>query len=404
MSDLKSPSTATFGAFSTDVQSPAIGRIAAASRRPAGLGSPIPGAVSLAMGEPDEQTAPHIIARAKTALDDGLTHYAPASGEPDLKQKLADYESTLAGRHVSAESIVLAHGATGALSSLVIALVSPGDKVVVPAPTYSLYVDLLAMVGAVAVPVPLRSDNMLDIEAIRAQVQDARMLIICNPSNPTGAVYDAEQLSDVAALLTEFPELVLVSDEAYSEIVFDDVDFVSALALSSTDREHDVQAQIIKVGTFSKTFAMTGWRLGYCAAPRALAHHIDLIQRTLNGALATFVQDAALAALATAQSELNSMRATYQRRRDQVIEELQASDRVTVNTPKGAFYAFPHIDTSLSSLELVDAFAAGGLLVRAGSEYGLSGEGHVRLSFAADDEAITEGLRRFTTVVSQLPR
>src|SRR5699024_3141533 len=127
---------------------------------------------------------------------------------------------------------------------------------------YSLYVDLLAMVGATAVPVPLRSDNLLDIEAIRTELPDARMVIICNPSNPTGAVYDLEQLDEIAALLTEFPATLLVSDEAYSEIVFDDAEFVSALALRSTDQARDVQEQIIKVGTFSKTYAMTGWRLG----------------------------------------------------------------------------------------------------------------------------------------------
>src|SRR5699024_5947664 len=120
------------------------------------------------------------------------------------------------------------HGATGVLSSIIIALVSPGDKVVIPEPTYSLYVDLLAMVGATAVPVPLRSDNLLDIEAIRTELPDARMVIICNPSNPTGAVYDLEQLDEIAALLTEFPATLLVSDEAYSEIVFDDAEFVSA--------------------------------------------------------------------------------------------------------------------------------------------------------------------------------
>src|SRR5699024_97278 len=171
----------------------------------------------------------------------------------------------------------------------------------------------------------------------------------------------------------------------------------------STDQARDVQEQIIKVGTFSKTYAMTGWRLGYCVAPTALAQHINLVHRTLNGALATFVQDAALAALATDPADLTSMRATYQHRRDMVIEELRASDRVSVNVPKGAFYAFPHVDTALSSLELVDEFAAGGLLVRAGSEYGPSGEGHVRLSFAADELSIVEGMRRFTEVVSRLP-
>lgn len=373
-------------------------RIAAVSRRPANLGQTPAGAVSLAMGEPDATTAPRIVAAANTSLDSGRTHYAPASGLPELREAIAARAAQQTGRPTEAAEVTLTHGASAALAALILALVRPGDRVVLSEPTYSLYADHVALVDADAVWVPGGSDGSTDLTALAAAVPSARMVILCNPSNPTGLVMDADQMAHLEAIIAAHPETLLVCDEAYSEIVFDGVPFTSALSLQS------IRAQTIQVGTFSKTYAMTGWRLGYTIAPQALAARIDLVHRTVNGSLCTFVQDAALQAIATPAEELEAMRVGYQRRRDLVVKSLAGMQRVTVRSPQGAFYAFPRIDSALTSAELVEEFARGGVLVRAGSEYGESGEGHVRISFAADEESLRTGLERFGRVVAALPR
>lgn len=367
--------------------------------------------MSLAMGEPHANTSPAIVASAVQSLHSGRTHYAPASGEPDLLSALAAHESLRNNRTISVSQIVLGHGATGILSALTLALVAPGDRVVIPEPTYSLYTDLLALVDAEVILVPNHDDGSLDLDRISRELQTASMLIVCNPCNPTGAVYTAEVMQRLAQILSANPQVLLVADEAYCDIVFDNSTFVSALSLDHetqlSNTESDVGPwlceRVIKVGTFSKTYAMTGWRLGYAVATPEVARRIDLIHRTLNGSITTFSQDAAMTALATDESELQAMRWAYQQRRDIVVEALSDIDRVEVHSPAGAFYALPRIVSSLTSAQLVDEFARGGVLVRAGSEYGPSGEGHVRLSFATDQETLCEGLRRFATVVARLP-
>lgn len=348
------------------------------------------------MGEPNADTAPEIIAQAERSLKSGRTHYAPLSGIPELKEALAKCTSASTGRVTDPSEVVLTHGASGALAAITLAFVQPGDKVVVPEPTYSLYADHLAMVGAEMISVPTLPDGSTDLEGIGEVVAGARMVILCNPSNPTGAVMGESELTRLEGILTTSPGTLLVADEAYSELVYDDEEFVSALSLRS------LRARTIMVGTFSKTFAMTGWRLGYAIAPTNIAKQVDLVHRTINGALNTFVQDAAITALETPQEVLDQMRDDYQRRRDMVVDALSTMPNVSVNVPKGAFYAFPKISTSLTSEQLVTEFARGGVLVRSGTEYGSSGEGHVRISFAADDTSLKEGLYRFGEVLQGL--
>lgn len=348
------------------------------------------------MGEPNADTAPEIIAQAEKSLESGRTHYAPLSGLPELKESLAKRTSAATGRVTDPSEVVLTHGASAALAAITLAMVQPGDKVVVPEPTYSLYADHLAMVGAEMISVPTRPDGSTNLDGIAEVVAGARMIILCNPSNPTGAVMGETEMTQLEAFLANSPGTLLVADEAYSELVFDDEEFVSALSLRS------LRDRTIMVGTFSKTFAMTGWRLGYAIAPTDIAKRVDLVHRTINGALNTFVQDAAITALDTSQEVLNKMRDDYQRRRDMVVDALSTMPNVSVRAPQGAFYAFPKIHSSLTSEQLVNEFARGGVLVRSGSEYGSSGEGHVRISFAADDASLKEGLHRFGQVVKNL--
>ncbi|WP_432974707.1 pyridoxal phosphate-dependent aminotransferase [Dactylosporangium sp. CA-233914] len=373
-----------------------VKRILTASRRPATLGLTPAGAVSLSMGEPDADTAVPIVDAAIEAMRTGRTHYAPLSGEPLLREELAAWFARRTGRPTAAEETVLTHGASAGLAALTLALVNAGDVVLTPEPTYSLYTDHLAMVGAENVWVPNRPDQRLDLDRIAELAPTARVLVLCNPSNPTGQVLTGAELRTIGDILEANPDLILVSDEAYSEIVFDGEAFVSAATLES------VRERVVIVGTFSKAFAMTGWRLGYVVAAPDVASSIDLVHRTVNGALNTFVQDAAREALRTPEAVLRAAADSYEHRRDIVMKHLSAISGVSVARPSGAFYAFPRIDAAHTSQELVERFAAGGVIVRAGSEYGPSGEGHVRISFATDEETLIDGLRRFARVVQEI--
>jgi len=375
----------------------AVERITLASRRSATLGAAVEGAVSLAMGEPDGGTPPAVVDAAIAALKDGRTRYSPMTGAPALRGAIAADVAARTGRHTTAAEVVLTHGGSAALGAAFLALLNPGDKVLIPEPTYSLYADQAALAGAEVVWLPPRQDGSLDLEALRREAADARLLVLCNPGNPTGALYGPSELLGVEEVLLENPGLVLLSDEAYGTIVFDGVPFVSALSLER------VPGQVLVCGTFSKSYAMTGWRLGYVVAPEALAAPVSLIHRTLNGPLNTFVQDAALAALGTSEEELERLRGSYQQRRDLVLEKLGAEPRISLRRPQGAFYAFPRVESSLSSNDMAALFAEAGVLVRSGSEFGASGEGHVRLSFATDTRSLETALDRLLAAVRDMP-
>ncbi|KMS73375.1 hypothetical protein ACM01_19255 [Streptomyces viridochromogenes] len=371
-------------------------RIRAASRRPKTLGGAVPDAISLAMGEPDSDTPAPVIEAAVRALRAGRTRYSQITGSPDLRQETASHLARFHGEGIDPANIVVTHGGSAGLAATVLGLLNPGDRVLLPEPTYSLYADHVAMAGGESTWIPTRSDGSLDLSRIAEAAPGARMLILCNPVNPTGMVFSKSEIEGIGAILSDHPHLYLVSDEAYSDIVFDDLEFTSALTLAS------VRERVILAGTFSKSYAMTGWRIGFVFAAVELAEKINLVHRTVNGPLNTFVQDAAIEALHTPDTDLRDLSARYQRRRDLVMRHLDDLDAVSVVRPLGAFYAFPQVNSALSSVELVQRLAEGGVLARAGSEFGPSGEGHVRLSFATDEASLEEGMRRFAQVIKTL--
>ncbi|WP_319095521.1 pyridoxal phosphate-dependent aminotransferase [Streptomyces sp. WI04-05A] len=356
----------------------------------------MPGAISLAMGEPDSNTPLPVVEAAVRALRAGRTRYSQITGSPDLRQEIASHLARFQGPGVEPANVVVTHGGSAGLAATVLSLLNPGDRVLLPEPTYSLYADHAAMAGAEVEWISTRPDGSIDLRKLAAAAPGARMLILCNPVNPTGMVFSKADIEGVGAILRAHPDLYLLSDEAYSDIIFDGIAFTSASELIS------VQDRVVLSGTFSKSYSMTGWRIGFiCAAP-AVAEKINLVHRTINGPLNTFVQDAAIEALRIPDKDLHALSAPFQHRRDLVMRHLDGLDAVSVVRPLGAFYAFPRIDSALSSVELVQRFADGGVLVRAGSEFGPSGEGHVRLSFATDEAALEEGLRRFTHVIKAL--
>lgn len=371
-------------------------RIRAASRRPKTLGGAVPGAISLAMGEPDSDTPAPVVEAAVRALRSGRTRYSQITGSTDLRREVASHLVRSHGEGIGPANIVVTHGGSAALAATVLGLLNPGDRVLLPEPTYSLYADHVAMAGGEVTWISTRPDGSLDLQATAQHAPGARMLILCNPVNPTGMVFSKSDIEGIGAILRDHPHLYLLSDEAYSDIVFDGMEFTSALTLAS------VRERVILAGTFSKSYAMTGWRIGFVCAAADPAEKINLVHRTINGPLNTFVQDAAVEALRIPYSHVRALSASYRRRRDLVMRHLDGLDAVSVVRPLGAFYAFPHVNSALSSGELVQRLADGGVLVRAGSEFGPSGEGHVRLSFATDDASLEEGLRRFARVIAAL--
>ncbi|OKJ91655.1 pyridoxal phosphate-dependent aminotransferase [Streptomyces sp. CB02400] len=364
----------------------AVARIAAASRRtqqPQSRGD----LVSLAMGEPDFDTPEAVTEAALRALHAGRTHYSPLLGEAALREALAERLTALAGTPASAGDILITQGGTAGLAASILAVVNPGDRVVVPDPTYSLYADLVSMAGGVVVPVPLAPDLHWDLDRLADALVDARLFVFCNPSNPTGIVHSREELEALAELL-DGTSTIVISDEAYSALDFTGRPFTSAVSLNGL-RERTVYCQ-----TFSKSYAMTGWRVGYLWGPTELIRASARVHNTFNGSVNTFIQDAALVAVERCEADVERMRAAYLQRRDIMRDALAEIPGLTLSSPEGAFYQFPRYDLDLPSVEVVAALREHGVAVRPGSEFGACGEGHLRLSYAASPQSITEGVRR----------
>lgn len=368
-----------------------IAQLRAGSRRPALAPAP-PGAVSLAMGEPDFPTPAPVIEAAAEALRAGHTHYADQRGLPDLRAELAARLPGGGARPWTANDVVVTHGATAALAAVVFAMIGPGTRVVVPEPAYSLYADLVVLAGGTVDRVPPAPDLHWDLDALAARLPGAAMVIFSNPANPTGVVHRADELEALGALLDATDTLV-VADEAYHRLVHPGHELVSALDVAS------LRDRTVYVQTFSKTYAMTGWRVGYLAGPPAVVGAAAHVHRTVNGSVNTSVQLAALAALDLPDAAVDAMLDVYRVRRELVVARLSGIPGLHLTPPEGAFYGFLRYDLDRPSETVARELAERGVLVRAGAEYGPSGEGHVRISFAASEDDLRTGLARIVGYV-----
>src|ERR1051326_8952876 len=281
--------------------------LVAASRRPTSRRGPE--VISLALGDPDFPTPEHISQALTDALASGETHYTQQQGDPELREALAEQLSEVANRDIRAQHVLMTHGGTAGLGAVILSTIDPGDRVVIPQPTYSLYSDLVRMAGGEVAYVGHRDDLHLDLDAIADAAHGARMLVICNPCNPTGAVFTEAELESLADIPDQHG-LLVVSDEGYAHLVFDGVRFTSALEVDA------LADRLIYVQTFSKTFAMTGWRLGYVTGPPAVVEAATAVHRAFNGPLNTAVQKAGLLAVVEPGDEPTRMRREYQARRD----------------------------------------------------------------------------------------
>ena len=374
-------------------QSAAIARVAAASLRPADGTAP-QGAISLARGEPDFATPEPITEALCRAVRDGYTHYGDMNGDPELRDEIAQQASRIAGTPFTDRSVLVSHGGAAAITAAVLATVSPGDLVVLPEPTYSLYGDAVHLAGGRVEFVPTQPDHHLDRGRLDAALSGARLTILCNPVNPTGAVFDATELDWLGQRLAGTDTLVL-ADEAYADIVYDGAAFTSMLSVPS------LRERLIYVQTLSKTYAMTGWRVGYVVAEDSAVAAIRRVHRTMNSAVNAAVQRAALEAIRIGPVLAAPMLAAYHKRRDFVTERIAAMECLDAARPDGAFYSFARYSSPLPAAEITARLLAGGVAVRSGPEFGPSGEGHIRLSFATSLENLEEGLNRVENVLTR---
>ena len=359
--------------------------------------------VSLMRGEPDLPTPPHIVEAARKALADGRTSYPDNRGELALREAVAARMARDHGLTVDpGAEVLVTSGATLGLHSALLALVGPGDDVLVPDPIYDAYHSVVALAGAGVRPVlsTITGDRFrLTVSALEAaRSPAAKVLLVNTPWNPVGTVLRREELEVIADFVLRH-DLTLVSDEIYEAIVYDGATHLSPAALSP-----ELRARTVVVNSLSKTYAMTGWRVGYTVAPPDLTRAMLLVLQQASRGPATFVQDAAVAALAGPQDAVAAMRDEYAARRARVLEALAGIPGTRVLPPEGGFFA------------MVDARYVGhgadeirrrllrdhGVVVVHGSAYGAEGEGTLRVSFASGGDTLTEGLVRLRRGLSSL--
>ena len=365
------------------------------SERAGQSASPGPGVIPLHTGDPDFPTPRHIVEALGDAIERGYTHYPPYQGDPELRAVIAEQLSARSGVWWTADDITITNGGSGAIYGGMISFLDPGDQVLIPQPTFSLYADVARSVGAEATDVALTEDLHLDMDALRAAAGPrARMVILCNPCNPTGVVFRPDELEDLAAFCIE-RDLLLLADEAYDHILFDGRTHVSALKLP------DMADRVLFVQTFSKTYAMTGWRLGYLAARGGMAKLGMVVHRTAVGTVNAAVQRAGLVALTTPSDAPKQMVEEYAYRRGMLDELLSGTQGTSWRPPEGTFYAFVKYTADMSAREMTPYLLERGVAVRSGTEFGPGGEGYVRLSFATNRDNIREGARRLAAALAE---
>lgn len=347
----------------------------------------------LHVGDPDFATPDFISAALAEAVRAGYTHYAQPQGDPELRAALAADVSGRSGRPYRSEQVIITGGGSPAISAAILATVNPGDRVLVPSPTYSLYADSTRMARGVPELLPPGADGRVDLDLLTQRAVGARMVVLCQPGNPRGDIYRREELETIAAI-AEDHDLLILSDEAYDHIVYGGAPFTSALEVEA------MQDRLIYCQTFSKTFAMTGWRVGYVAAPSDLAPAVGLMNRTFTGPVNSAVQRAALAAVTSGSTWPAERLVDYERRRDLTLRALEGIPGVEFDAPAGAFYVFLRFPQEMTSAEFVTHALASGVGVRSGSEFGSAGEGFVRIAFCVEDIALQVGLERLRNALT----
>lgn len=355
--------------------------------------------IHLEIGEPDFDTPKNIIDAAIRALHEGYTHYGPSAGSPEFREVIAKEISRTRKINVNPDQVVVTPGGKPIIFFSILALINQGDEVIYTNPAYPIYESVINFVGAKAIPVQLREENdfRLDTDELKKLVTDkTKMIIINSPHNPTGGILTKDDLKAIAEIALS-KDMFVLADEIYSRIIYDgDHHSISSFP--------GMQERTIILDGMSKTYAMTGWRLGYGVMREDLAVKIARLQTNSNSCTAAFTQRAGMEALTGPQDDVDRMVAKFKTRRDVIIEGLNAIPKVSCRIPKGAFYAFPNVKKiGWEAKKLADFLMnEAGVAVLSGVSFGKYGEGYIRLSYANSVENIKEGLSRIEKALQKI--
>lgn len=355
--------------------------------------------IHLEIGEPDFDTPAFIVDEAINSLRRGRTHYSPAAGIRELRQVIAEDVARTRGVAVHPENVVVTPGAKPIMFFALLALIDPDDEVIYPNPGFPIYESVIEFSGAKAVALPLKEEKgfRFDIADLEALITDrTRLLVLNSPANPTGGVMTHDDIKAVAEIARK-RNLLILSDEIYKDILYDGK---HASILS----EPGMLERTILLDGFSKTYAMTGWRLGYGVMPEPLAQHVARLMINSNSCTSTFTQDAGIAALQGSRTEVKGFIAEFRKRRDLMVAGLNKINGVSCITPHGAFYCFPNVKkVPMPGNQLAERLLnEAGVAVLSGTAFGKYGDGYLRLSYANSVENIQTGLERIAKTIASL--
>jgi len=356
--------------------------------------------VHLEIGEPDFDTPKNIKEAAVKALYAGYTHYVPASGIPELKEAIAEYISKTRKIDVDPEEVVVTPGAKPIMFFAILAWINSGDEVMYPNPGFPIYESLINFVDAKPVPIPLKEENdfKMDPEYVKEKItKKTKMIILNSPENPTGGVLSKKDLKVVADCIAKRDDVFVLSDEIYSRIIYEG-EHESIASLPG------MKEKTIILDGFSKTYAMTGWRLGYGVMRKDLAQKVTQLMINSNSCTCAFTQMAGVEALKGPQKEVEKMIAEFRKRREVIVDGLNKIKGITCKKPRGAFYVFPNITgTGMDCRKLGDYLLnEAGVAVLPGTSFGKYGEGYLRISFANSVENIKKALERIDKTLKKL--
>lgn len=363
--------------------------------------------INLSVGEPDFNTPEHIKDAAKKAIDDNFTFYTPVAGYMSLRKAIAANLKEVNGVDYAPEQIVVGNGAKQALCNAVLSIVNPGDEVIIPTPAWVSYVEMVKLAEGVNVLVPAGIDQ--DFKITPAQLREAltertRLIILCSPSNPTGSVYTRAELQALVDVLKDFPKVTVIADEIYQHINFTG-------SFTSLGAFPEIADRVVVVNGVSKAYAMTGWRIGFIAAPLPVAKAATKLQSQYTSNPSSIAQKAAEAAYTGSQECVEEMRKAFERRRDLVVSLAREIPGIEVNVPQGAFYLFPKVESyfgkKFGDKTIADDSDLAMYLLEEGHVATVAGTafclpGYIRLSYATSDDNIREAMRRIAAALARL--
>jgi aspartate/methionine/tyrosine aminotransferase len=354
--------------------------------------------IHLEIGEPDFDTPTNVSEAGVAAIRAGWTHYGPAAGQPDLRQTIADYINRSRGTSYGPANVVVTPGGKPIMFFLILALLEEGDDAIFPDPGFPIYRSMIDFVGARAIPLPIREEHdfRLDVDELATLITpQTKFLIINSPANPTGGVLTHADLEAIAALAVRH-DLFVLADEIYSEIIYDGDHHSIATFPGMPERTAILDG-------FSKTYAMTGWRLGYGVMPEDLAEQVSRLMVNSVSCTASLVQRAGIEALTGPQDTVRDMVSAFRRRRDLMVEGLNGIPGISCREPAGAFYVFPNITgTGMRSRAFADRLLEEfGVAALSGTSFGQHGEGYLRLSYANSEVNLAKALQRIDAAARQ---